>query len=114
MINSSRYLLPSSLVYASTGATYGYQDVRKLNTLHYRSLQIAVKDYRRKLKRCQLDEIGRARPSTWEKYSAANLVIKTFIRNSPIRPYEDLITTCYRERRKPRRPMFFNKSDHQI
>jgi len=30
----------------------------------------------------QLYEIGCARPSTWAKYSAANLVIKTFTRNS--------------------------------
>jgi len=92
----------------------GYHDVRKLNALHYRSLRIAAKDYRRKLKRSQLDEIGRSRPTTWAKYSAANLVIKTFIRKSPKRLYDDLVSTCYRERRRPRRPKFFNKSDHRI
>jgi len=91
-----------------------YQDIRKLNALHYRSLRIAVKDYRRKLKRSQLDGIGRVRPSTWAKYSASSLVIKTITRKSPKRLYDDLVKTSYRERRKPKRPKFYNKSDHRI
>lgn len=74
-----------------------YHDVRKLNALHYRSLQSAVMDYRRKLKRYQLDKIGHEQPSTWAKYSEANLVIKTFTRNSPKRLYEDLLKTSYRK-----------------
>jgi len=54
----------STCFYASAAWLHGknsYKDVRKLNAVHYRSLRIANKDYKRKLSRAKLDEDGRAR-----------------------------------------------------
>jgi len=91
-----------------------FHDIRKLNSNYCRSLRIAAKDDKRKLKWCQLDEIGHVRPTTWAQYSAASLVIKTFTRRSPWWPCDDLMKSRFRERWKIRRLKFFNKSDSYI
>jgi len=40
-----------------------YLDLRKINAMHYRSLRIAARDFKRNLNRATLDMLGRARPS---------------------------------------------------
>jgi hypothetical protein len=44
-------------------------DICKLNSLHYRLLRIAERDWKTEINREQLDKLGRARPTTWAKYS---------------------------------------------
>jgi len=65
-------------------------------------LRIATKDFKKRLHRIQLDEIGRARPSVWAKYLAMNFVIKT------------LTSQAFVERSKPLRTKFFSKADLRI
>jgi len=91
-----------------------YKDVRRLNALHYRSLRIVAKDYKRIMSRQKLDEIGRARPSTWYKFSTTSLVIKVVTRQEPKRLATMLAENMFTERRKPFRPKFFNKADLRI
>jgi len=50
--------------------------LRRLNSLHYKLLRIAVQDWKRKSSRSDLDEIGRVRPSQWYKYATGSLIIK--------------------------------------
>jgi len=61
-----------------------FNDLRRLNALHYRGLRIAVRDYKKCLHRYELDEVGRARPTTWSKYQTANRIIKVVQSGLPI------------------------------
>jgi len=58
-----------------------YTDVRKVNSImHYRSLRIAARDYRRNLNRARLEIIRRARPSTWAEYLSSSLIFNCVTR----------------------------------
>jgi len=91
-----------------------YLDLRKINAMHYRSLRIAAKDYKRVQSRATLDSLGRTRPSIWAKYLTSSLIIKCFTRKMPEYLSSALDCQKYVERRKPLRPKFFSKADHRI
>jgi len=87
-----------------------FNDLRRLNALHYRSLRIVAKDYKRRMHRADLDEIGRARPSTWSKYMVASRVIKIINCGFPHRLNQYLKSNSYVERRRPGRLKFYDGS----
>jgi len=107
----------STCFYASAAWLHGknsYKYIRKLNAIHYRSLRIANKDYKRKLSRAKLDEDGRARHSTWARFQCISLVMKTIMRGVPVRLHADSISNSFTERRKPGRMKFYNKANLRI
>jgi len=79
-------------------ARNSYKDVRRLNKLHYGALRIVAKDYRQTMSRQTLDEIGRARPITWYKFSTTSLVIKVMTRKESMRLSSMLTENIYTER----------------
>jgi len=85
-------------------------DIRKLNSVHYKTLRIVETDWKKKKKRSELDKLGRAKPSLWAKYSTGNLVLKTLKREYPVYIYEKLCTTRYTTRRRPKKYLFYDKS----
>lgn len=91
-----------------------YADLRRLNALHYRSLRIAVRDYKRRVPRSELDLLGRARPTTWSRFQASSIVIKTMNYCLPERLYNSIKANSYVERRRMLRPKFWNKSNYRI
>jgi len=84
--------------------------IRKLNAVHYRLLRLVENDWKKKKKRCDLDRIGRARPSLWGKYATGNLVIKILRDTVPTDLNNALHRTLFTERRKPLRARFFDSS----
>ena len=90
-----------------------YMDLRKLNGMHYRLLRIVKMDWKQKIKRHVLDEIGRARPTTWAKYATSSTVIKSLRDGIPKRLSEHLRRTLYHERRKENIPKFYSKAKNK-
>jgi len=84
--------------------------IGKLNAVHYRLLCLVENDWKKKKKRCELDMIGRARPSLWGKYATGNLVIKILRNTVPTDLNNALHRTLFTERRKPLRARFFDAS----
>jgi len=62
----------------------GFRNLRCLKALQYRTFRIAKKDHRRRQTRESLDDLGRARTSTWAKYAILNLGIKTINSGCPL------------------------------
>jgi hypothetical protein len=79
-------------------------DLGKLNSMHYKLLRIASRDWRNKIRRVELDKLGRAKPSLWGKYATASLAIKALRDNVPTRIVNHLNQTLYTERRYPETP----------
>ena len=88
--------------------------MRKLNSTHYRLLRIAERDWKNKIPRSTLDELGRARPSLWAKYITASTVIKILRDQAPIRLHDHLVQTIYSERRNPGVWKFYDSSRVRI
>jgi len=91
-----------------------YQDLRKLNSLHYRLLRTAVNDWKCKIKRNELNTLGRARPSLWSKYSCSNIVIKILRDRVPPRLHRHILSTMYHERRRQDAYKFYDASNRRI
>jgi len=89
-------------------------DVRRLNSVHYKTLRVVENDWKKKKKRADLDKLGRAKPSLWGKYATGNLVIKTIKKENPSYLYEKLCKTWYSTRRKPGKMLFFDGSKTRI
>jgi len=63
-------------------------DIRKLNSVHYKTLRIIENDWKKKKKRAKLDKLGWAKPSLWAKYTPGiSLVLKTLKREYPVYIY---------------------------
>jgi hypothetical protein len=89
-------------------------DIRKLNGLHYRLLRIAVCDWKTKISRSDLDNLGRVRPTTWAKYATASTVIKILRDREPRRLFHHLQQTLYYERRQYNIIKFFDDSKYRL
>jgi hypothetical protein len=88
-------------------------DIRKLDSTHYRLLRLAKCDYKRRIPREDLDDLGRARPETWMKFSTVSLTAKVIRDQEPKRLYDHLMKTQYYERRYNDRPKFFDASKNK-
>jgi hypothetical protein len=89
-------------------------DIRKLNSLHYRLLRIATRDWKNRTPRCILDKVGRARPTTWAKYSSASTAIKILRDKCPVRLHQHLTNTLYYERRASNVVKFYDNSKKRV
>jgi len=85
-----------------------------INKEDHRNRTTWRRDYKRQLKRADLDEMSRARPSTWARYCATSQIIKVVTRKPPQRLYETLTSQMYLERRRPMRMKFYSKVDYCI
>ncbi len=88
-------------------------DVKKLESVHYRLLRIATRDYKMRTKRQTLDEIGRATPTQWMHYATANLVIKIIRDENPIRLCQHLKKTLFYTRREEAVMKFYDASSNK-
>jgi len=91
-----------------------FNDLRRLNSLHYRALRIACRDFKHRKRRSELDLLGRARPSTWSRYLTASRVIKTMNVGLPRRLCDELTKHSYVERRRPGRLKFYDGAKTKI
>jgi len=89
-------------------------DIRKLNGMHYKLLRIATNDWKNKMSRSTLDDIGCARPTIWAKYATSNLTIKLLRDKKPVRIYNHLINTLYYERRSKGVIKFYDNSRKRV
>jgi hypothetical protein len=89
-------------------------DIRKLNGTHYRLLRVAIRDWKNNVPRCELDKLGRAKPSLWGKYAVANCVIKIIRDQAPTRLRWHIEQTMYSERRHPNIVKFYDNSRLRI
>jgi len=90
------------------------EQLRRLNTVHYRILRIVEGDWKKEKRRWELDQIGRAKPLVWSKYTNANLATKIMNEKSPTELYERMAKNCYHERRKPRHYKFYDSSSTKV
>jgi hypothetical protein len=74
-------------------------DLKKLNSMHYKLLRIAIRDWKNRIPRDELDHLGRARPYLWGKYANAYLAIKVLRDQVPRRLECHINKTRYTERR---------------
>lgn len=83
----------------------------KLNSMHFRMLRTAKRDYKLVLKRHELTRIcERATPDEWSKFITSSRVIKTLRDAQPTILYQKLLSTYFEERRKPKVGFFFDSS----
>jgi len=83
----------------------------KLNSIHFRMLRTAAKDYQLKLTKDELStRCKRASPMEWAKYSTASVVIKTLRDKQPVVIHDLLQSTYYFEKRNRGRGLFFDMS----
>jgi len=94
--------------------TNSFLDLRKINALHYRALRIAKRDFKRVIRRSELDLMGRARPTTWIQYLLANTAIKAITRGQPTLLSREMRENMFIERRRSGRPKFFDNSKKKI
>jgi hypothetical protein len=96
------------------GAHTRKMDIRKLNGMHYKLLRIAKNDWKNKISRSTLDNLGRARPTIWAKYATANMTIKVLRDERPKRIHNHLRNTLYYERRSKNVMKFYDISRKRI
>jgi len=94
--------------------TTNFKDIRRLNSIHYRVLRIAVQDYRRIMPRRELDQLGRTRPTVWSKYQTASIAIKAITSGQPARLMQNMTRNSYVERRRRGRLKFYDGSRLRI
>jgi len=88
-------------------------DLKKVESIHYRLLRIAKRDYKNNIKRCELDNIGHATPQTWIHYCTSSLVVKILRDSKPKRLHQHLKTTLYTTRRDENTMKFFDASTNK-
>jgi hypothetical protein len=88
---------------------------KKLNSLHFRLLRTAKRDYKMTLKRTELTELcKRATPEQWTKFIIASRVIKIMRDRNPTHLYESLTKAYFEERRYPGIGLFFDLSKTKV
>jgi len=88
---------------------------KKLRSWHYRILRAAVKDFKYRKSKEQLNlECKRATPVMWHKYSSASLVIKCIRDGSPQLLNEEICRNLYTQRRSVNRGRFFDNSKGKV
>lgn len=87
---------------------------KRLNSAHYRALRAALRDFRKKKKRKDLDKISkRATPVQWSRYIVASTVIKLYT-SSDTNIAELLRSNAYVNDRMPRKARFSDRSRLKI
>jgi len=89
------------------------KDKRKLDTLHYRALRVAVRDWRRELPRDMLDTLGRARPLTFANYSLGSIIINAYSTGIPERLGTFIRKNQY-TRRRSSEILFYDSSRKKV
>ncbi len=89
-------------------------DLRKLNSMNYKLLRIASRDWRNKAKKVELDKMGRACPSVWAKYATASFTIKAIRDGVPTRLNNHINQTLNYERRFPKMLRFYDSSRKRV
>jgi len=76
--------------------------LRRVERLHYKSVRLVVKDYRRKMSRPDIDKkTGRLPPSLWAKFSLSKLFINMRINQHPRQLLADSSKNLYVKSRQP-------------
>ena len=74
----------------------------KLNSIHFRMLRTAKKDYRMRFKRDELmATCKRATPDQWNRFITSSKVIKIIRHKAPTELSEKLHSTYFEEKRQP-------------
>jgi hypothetical protein len=89
-------------------------DLKKLEGMHYKLLRVAVRDWKNKVSKTRLDEIGRARPSIWGNYATASITIKALRDKVPSRLYGHITKTMYTTRRSNDILHFYDDSKRKV
>jgi hypothetical protein len=89
-------------------------DLKKLEGMHYKLLRVTVRDWKNRVSRSRLDEIGRAKPSTWGNYAVASIIIKTLRDKVPSRLHDHLTKTMYNTRRNNGIIHFYDDSRRKV
>ncbi len=83
----------------------------KFDSLHFRLLRTATKDYTFKLSKEQLtNRCMRATPREWTRFTTSSIAMKIIRDKEPRRLFDVLKTTLYSERRNAARGLFFDSS----
>jgi hypothetical protein len=86
-----------------------------INSVHYRALRVAMREFRPKTNREKIDVIcQRASPKQWSKYAIASSVIKCISNGQPVLLVEFIKETLYIERRSPGIGKFYDNSKGKI
>ncbi len=88
---------------------------KRIESLHYKAVRVAVRDHKRRINREKLDEKSkRASPKQWSKYSIASIVIKILRDKIPSGLHTILNETLYEEKRHPGLGKFYDNSKGKI
>jgi len=79
--------------------TNTFNDMRRLKALHYRSLRVATRDFKRRQHHTELDNLGRTRSSTWSKYLTLSRIIKVINHGYPVQLQGHLRENSYRKKK---------------
>ena len=120
-----KYLTEEQFLKAASANYYGsvfyssivwYQNLKqthknKLNSIHFRMLRTAKKDYKMKLKREELtNTCKRATPDQWNKFITSSKVIKIIREQTPVELATKLQSTYFEEKRQPGVGYFYDTS----
>lgn len=78
------------------------KNMRKIGSMHYSALRLAVKNIKKSLNRKRIDELtNRMTPRTWMKYSSASMAIKIIRDQTPSVMFSKLMKNAFQEQRWP-------------
>jgi len=118
-LTEDQFLKAASANYYSTifyGASVWFESTKaiqktKFQSLHFRLLRTATRDYGFHLSHDQLStRCKRATPKQWSNYITASLILKTFRSKQPVELFEVLKRTYFEQPRSPGIGMFFDSS----
>jgi len=114
-VASSNYF--GTVFYASSVWLHSLKVIQltKLNSLHYRLLRTAMRDFRMRLSKEELTTAcKKATPMQWARYITGSRVVKIIRDKAPKNLYEILMKNYFEESRKPGLGMFFDTSKKLI
>lgn len=107
----------SSVYYASSVWHPNCKAVHKtkFNSLHFRLLRTAFKDYKCLIPRDEItNRCMRASPNEWSRYTTASVTMKVIRDKLPQRLHELLQSTYYSERRNVAKGLFYDSSKMKV
>jgi len=90
-------------------------EIRKIESLHFRSLRIVIRDYRQRVHREWVTaSTRRIPPRLWLKFAAASLALKTWTTQTPRNLFASMFSNTYSKNRSPGLLYAFDASKSSI
>jgi len=90
-------------------------EIKKIESCHFRTLRIALRDYKQKISRDIVSRMTeRLPPNSWSKLALCSRIMKIWYTNTPAPLYESIFKNSFTETRKQGRLFSYDSSKTRI